>query len=151
MYEQLLPGETRLIECRQHKIMFFEPMMWLMLATVPVWFIALNDLSPWLWIIPGVLYLWGWILFFMRMIEYYSTKFIVTSERIILKSGILTREAMELMIDKCEGVMVSQSIFGRIFNYGTITVTTGEVSNLYKMVSDPLSFRDAISSARIDD
>ncbi len=150
MYDQLLPGETCLIRSRQHKIMFLEPLLWALLALIAGGVVLFYTLSPWLWIIPGTLCLWSLIRFTIKTIEYYSTNFIVTNERIILKTGILTREAMELMIDKCEGVMVTQSLMGRIWNYGTITVTTGEVSNRYTMVSEPLAFRDAISSARID-
>ncbi len=148
MYDQLSTGETCIIKSHQHKIIFLEPMLWFMLASILAVVVILNALDPWLWVIPGVFYLWGWIRFFGKMIAYLSTKYIVTNERIIRKTGIFAREAMELMIDKCEGVMVSQSVCGRLLNYGSITVTTGEVSNCYEMMSDPLAFRDAINQAR---
>ena len=49
------------------------------------------------------------------------------------------------MLRKCEGIQVEQSILGRILNYGTLLVTTGEVTNQYKMIKDPVTFSTRIN------
>ncbi len=72
-------------------------------------------------------------------------QFILTSKRVIIKRGIIERKVSELMLRKCEGIQVEQSILGRIFNYGTLCVTTGEVTNRYKMIKDPITFSTHIN------
>ena len=49
------------------------------------------------------------------------------------------------MLQKCEGVMVEQSIMGRILNYGTVIVTTGEATNNYSYIRNPFGFSTAIN------
>lgn len=70
----------------------------------------------------------------------------VTNKRVILKTGILSRNAVDLVLSKCEGLHIKQSIAGRIFNYGTITVTTGGVTSSYAYIVDPLAFRREINA-----
>jgi hypothetical protein len=43
-------------------------------------------------------------------------------------------------------VQLSQSIMGRILNYGTVIVsTTGEATNDYKFIKDPIRFSTLIN------
>ncbi|MBQ6278224.1 MAG: PH domain-containing protein, partial [Muribaculaceae bacterium] len=70
--------------------------------------------------------------------------YVVTTNRLIFKRGIINRNSHELLLKKCEGVQVDQSIPGRIFDYGTVVVTTGEVTNSYKYISHPLRFTTKI-------
>ena len=51
---------------------------------------------------------------------------------------------MELMLHKCEGVQIRQSMLGRIFNYGTVYVTTGEETNSFEYIQDPIVFSTKI-------
>ena len=71
-------------------------------------------------------------------------QYVVTTNRLIFKHGIINRNSHELLLKKCEGVEVDQSIMGRIFNYGTVNVTTGEVTNQYKYIGNPLKFTTKI-------
>lgn len=47
---------------------------------------------------------------------------------------------------KCEGLHIKQSVWGRIFGFGTITVTTGGVTSSYPFIADPLAFRREINT-----
>lgn len=75
-----------------------------------------------------------------------GAEYVITNKRIILKSGIFSHDALELLLDKCEGLRVKQSLTGRLFNFGTITVTTGGAANQYTFVSDPLRFKREINA-----
>ena len=72
-------------------------------------------------------------------------QFVLTSKRVIVKKGIIERKVSELMLRKCEGIQVEQSILGRILNYGTLLVTTGEATNRYKKIKDPITFSTRIN------
>lgn len=74
-----------------------------------------------------------------------NTEYFITNKRLIVKKGIIQRNTTELRLAKCEGVMVEQSMLGRLFNYGTIKITTGEVVNTYRFIANPIRFRTMIN------
>lgn len=74
-----------------------------------------------------------------------TSDFAVTNRRLILKTGVISRNIVELMLTKCEGVALDQSILGRILGYGTLLTTTGGVTNKFKMIKDPITFRNYIN------
>jgi uncharacterized membrane protein YdbT with pleckstrin-like domain len=48
-------------------------------------------------------------------------------------------------MDKVESVDVDQSILGRMFGYGTVTIRrTGEAAEPFRDIADPIDFRNAI-------
>jgi len=80
-----------------------------------------------------------------RLIEKAGTLYAVTNKKVILKSGIIQRDALELVLGKCEGIRISQGIAGRLLGYGSIVVTTGGATNTFRYVSSPMAFRRAIN------
>lgn len=69
----------------------------------------------------------------------------VTNRRVIIKTGVISRRTVELVLAKCEGIQVMQSVLGRIFGYGSIVVTTGGATNCYYYVANPFRFKKAIN------
>lgn len=97
-----------------------------------------------------IMFLFGLFLFAHLMIIKATTEIAVTDERVIYKRGLIARDVGEIGIDRIEGVTVNQTIVGRIFNYGTITVRgmgIGEV-DLPPLIAAPIAFRNAIQEAR---
>ena len=72
-------------------------------------------------------------------------EFVVTNKRVIFKLGLIRRSVVELQLNKAEAIAFGESFWGRIFNFGTVVVTTGGATNTYRYIADPLSFRRAIS------
>lgn len=79
------------------------------------------------------------------LVKWGGKMFVLTNKRIIEKSGILQRDSNELVLHKIEGVNLSQSIFGRLMNFGTVIVTTGEVTNEYAYIKGPVKFKMKIN------
>ena len=74
-----------------------------------------------------------------------STEIAVTDRRIIFKRGLIQRHTIEINMDKVESVDVDQSILGRVFDYGTITVRgTGEGIEPLRNISAPIALRNAV-------
>jgi uncharacterized membrane protein YdbT with pleckstrin-like domain len=84
----------------------------------------------------GLIFLvWAWV-------SYKTTEFAVTDKRIIAKTGLISRNTVEMFLDKVESLNVEQSIPGRILNYGTVTIRgTGATSEPIKSISAPLVLR----------
>jgi uncharacterized membrane protein YdbT with pleckstrin-like domain len=81
-------------------------------------------------------------------IRYRTTEFAVTDRRIIAKTGLVSRRTVEMFLDKVESLNVEQSIPGRMFNYGTVTIRgTGATSEPFYNISSPLELRKSFMEA----
>ena len=82
-----------------------------------------------------VLLAWAWI-------SYKTTEFAVTDKRIIAKTGLVSRKTVEMFLDKVESLNVDQSVWGRMLDYGTVTIRgTGATSEPINNISAPLELR----------
>jgi hypothetical protein len=74
----------------------------------------------------------------------------VTNRRLILKTGLISRNIDELPVENIEAVEVSQSIMGRLLGYGQIHAHgTGEGKIFFPpYIADVVGFRRAIQHAR---
>ena len=87
-----------------------------------------------------------WVAAYFR---YLSVKIVITNKRVILTSGILVRRTNELNINKTESLQVEQSIAGRMFNYGSVTVSgTGGDHVSICGISNPQELRRAFTEAQ---
>ncbi len=77
----------------------------------------------------------------------WTTETDVTNLRVIHKTGFITRQTFEMSLDKVESVDVNQSILGRIFNYGNVTICgVGEGVETIRTIASPLAFRNSITA-----
>lgn len=76
-----------------------------------------------------------------------STEIVVTSHRVLVKFGLISRRTMEMNMGKVESVDVRQGIVGRLFGYGVVVVRgTGSSIEPIKFVADPIGLRNAITA-----
>ena len=80
-----------------------------------------------------------------RILLKMGTEYVVTNKKVILKSGILSRDALELVLNKCEGIRINQSLMGML-GFGSIVVTTGGVTNKFDFITNPIKFRNEINA-----
>lgn len=72
------------------------------------------------------------------------SEFVITNRRIIIKTGFIARNTFEMNLSKIESVNVDQSVMGRIFNFGSITIIgSGGTRETFHKISKPLKFRKA--------
>jgi uncharacterized membrane protein YdbT with pleckstrin-like domain len=76
-----------------------------------------------------------------------TTEVAVTDRRVILKRGFIRRHTVEMNMQKVESVDVDQSQFGRLFNYGAVTIRgTGSTLERLARIDQPLKLRSAITA-----
>lgn len=102
-------------------------------------------------IILGVLLLplygLGLIIIISCIIKIHSTELALTNKRIIAKFGFISRQTVELRLEKIESIGVSQGVLGRILNFGSIVVRgTGGTGTPIPNINDPLAFRIFINN-----
>jgi uncharacterized membrane protein YdbT with pleckstrin-like domain len=81
-------------------------------------------------------------LFIAPLIAYYTSEFAITSKRLIIKTGFISRNTFEMNLSKIESINVNQSILGRMLGYGTVVIMgTGSTREPFAAIRDPLTFR----------
>jgi uncharacterized membrane protein YdbT with pleckstrin-like domain len=84
------------------------------------------------------------------LVAYKTSEFGVTTRRVIIKVGVVRRRTLELLLRQVEAISVDQSLMGRIFNYGSITLSgTGGIREVFHNIAAPLEFRRQIQSQTI--
>jgi uncharacterized membrane protein YdbT with pleckstrin-like domain len=90
----------------------------------------------------------GLIIFLVIMIPIWTTEIGVTNQRIIYKTGFISRSTQELQLRSVEEVNMQQSVLGRIFNYGKIEIHgTGEEEIVLPNLGDAVTLRKALQEA----
>ena len=81
-------------------------------------------------------------LFIAPIIDRYTDEFAITNKRVVIKTGLISRKTIELNLSKIESVNVDQTIMGRIFGFGTISIIgIGGTRETFVNIRKPLEFR----------
>jgi uncharacterized membrane protein YdbT with pleckstrin-like domain len=137
----LIAGEQIVYQTRIHPIVFLPP-VGMILAGIGFG-LALSPAGGLAVLVMGVAMAAG------AWIRQWASEFAVTNKRVIVKVGFISRRTIEINLSQVESVEVDQDIFGRLFNYGTITVSgTGGTREPFDLIDDPLAFRRAVQSQR---
>jgi uncharacterized membrane protein YdbT with pleckstrin-like domain len=76
-----------------------------------------------------------------------NTEITVTNRRIIYKTGFISRNTVEMNLDKVESVLVQQGLIGRILDYGTVIVRgVGAGLEPVRLISHPLDLHRHVSA-----
>lgn len=142
--KNLLSGEEIKYVARLHFFLFVQPVILLLIGA----FLASSskEISAMTHYTGLLILFFGIVSLLSRILIKVGSSYAVTNKRVILKTGVISRRAVDLVLAKCEGLHIKQSILGRIFNFGTITVTTGGASSSYPYIADPLAFRREINT-----
>jgi uncharacterized membrane protein YdbT with pleckstrin-like domain len=91
----------------------------------------------------------GLVLLVVAYIRYKTTELAVTNKRVVVKTGLISRNIIEINIAKVESVEVQQTVLGRIFNFGSLSIAgTGFNHAPIPNISDPMGFRKALTQVR---
>lgn len=97
--------------------------------------------------VGGAVVVVGLVLLVPPLVAYRTTEFGVTNKRVIVKTGFIRRHTLELLLRQVEAISVDQSLMGRLFGFGSITLTgTGGVREEFHRVVSPLEFRRRIQA-----
>ena len=145
----LQPGETIRHTATIHWIVYW-PGVLFAVAGLAVWgYGEMNDHGNMMFwqVVAGLLWVVALFLLIPEWFTWWTTEIAVTDRRIIFKQGFIRRSTMEMHMDKVESVDVDQSILGRIFDYGDVTIMgVGEGKETITTIASPLAFRNSITA-----
>ncbi len=169
----LADQENLLDETRATALFYFPgPILWLLvfgllsfwsLAQVHGWvgqlsayssvFGKLGSYRHWVVDLFLVLDLIGLLFLLVRYLRWVRTVYAVTSRRVIVQRGILSRDFDEIPVTQVRGVDVHQSVLQRILGYGTVRVSSEGGTRLgnedWKGIPKPFRFQKLIENATI--
>ena len=120
-------------------------MMFVLGIAFALWYTAAPSQHLTLLILSALSAVPGVLLFIAAWLKRFGTEIAVTDRRVIHKTGLVQRDTTEINMAKIESVDVSQSILGRVFGFGTLTIRgTGETIEALRNIASPLQFRNAI-------
>ena len=99
----------------------------------------------------------GFVLVFLPLISmlrdiliWTNHEYLVTNRRVIQISGIFNKNVVDSSLEKVNDVKMTQSFFGRMFDYGDVEIlTASEIGvNLFKRIGDPVKFKTAMLNAK---
>lgn len=78
-------------------------------------------------------------------LAYVSSELVITDLRVLIKTGIIRRPALELFISKVESVAVDQGLLGRWLDYGSVAIRgTDGRDERFAAIARPLEFRNCV-------
>ena len=151
----LVPGETVIYETRLHWIvMLWHIVLGCLLLGLPgvlLLYYTVNQTgieSKTLHVAQGggvALVVTGVVVILMGMVRRNATEMAVTNRRVVIKTGLVSRKTIEMLLNKVESIEVSETAFGRMLGYGTIVVIgTGGTPEPFHKVAHPLEFRSQV-------
>lgn len=141
--EVLLSDEQVIYKAKQHWFIYVKPLIFIFIGLI---FSSLNyDLSPFMVWVGYILLAIGVYRIIMAYFNAKAMECALTNKRLILKTGFVKRDSLEIVLTNSGGIRITQGIIGRLFNFGTLYVTNCGVSHTYHMINEPLVFKKIIS------
>jgi membrane protein YdbS with pleckstrin-like domain len=122
----LLDGEVVALDLRPHWWFFAGPLFAgipvLALFVVAIRWNGNDDLGKALWIFTAATAAAWAVWLGARLISWQTTHFVVTSERLVFRSGILAKHTRDIPLDKINDLASSQTFFERIIGAGDLLI-----------------------------
>jgi len=116
----LLPHERQVITVHQHPAVLIKPIFFVLIGLAVAGWLS-NSAAHGngtvilvIWVLWGILFLW----LVVKVIEWAETYFVVTSQRFILATGLVTRKVNMMPLTKVTDMTFQRSAMGRILGYG---------------------------------
>jgi len=83
-------------------------------------------------------------------LRYINQEYVLTNRRVIQVEGVLNRTATDSSLEKINDALLSQSVFGRMFDFGDLTVLTASESGIEKMrmIRSPIVYKKKMLDAK---
>ncbi len=148
----LTQGEVLVLRTRQHWLNLLRRarhalLLWLLgivIVGVVIWFNVqaglLRDLLSWAALLA---FLAGVVIFLWAFWHWWAQDYMVTSRRLLKVSGVLNKQSADSSLEMINDVVLRQSIWGRMFNYGDLEIMTAaeEPGDIYHMIAAPVLFK----------
>jgi Bacterial PH domain/Short C-terminal domain len=98
----------------------------------------------------AILFFGGIVVAIWTALRYVNQEYVLTNRRVIQVEGVLNRNSTDSSLEKINDAVLNQSVFGRMFDFGDLTVLTASESGIdkMKMLRSPIVFKKAMLDAK---
>jgi membrane protein YdbS with pleckstrin-like domain len=118
-------GETKVLDLRPHWSSFAVPATVLAAALGVLVALSAAGWPEWLQVVAAVATLVALARFALRYARWASTNFVVTSDRLIHRKGIVAKEGIEIPLERVNTVFFRQSVLERVLRCGDLVIESG--------------------------
>jgi uncharacterized membrane protein YdbT with pleckstrin-like domain len=137
----LQPGETVRYQGSVHWILYLPAIILGVFGAVS------SAFGPPGWVIAVICFLLALILALRAWFIRWMTEIVVTDRRVIYVHGFIQRDSVEVHMNQIESVDVDQTLLGRLFDYGDVTIRgTGTTHEPLRGVDRPIALRNEITA-----
>ncbi len=134
----LLPDEKIVFRTKKHLIIFFYPLVLLIISYYATGYMLnqplLNKLIFAPWLVTGIF--WA-----HTGLEYLFSDFAVTTHRVMMREGFFFRHANEMRVTTISQVNIDQGPVAQILNYGTVVIQAFGAFDAYTLIAKPIEFQ----------
>jgi Bacterial PH domain/Short C-terminal domain len=111
---------------------------------------AVGTLKTTLGLVALILFIGGIAVAIWNGLRYLNQEYVLTNRRVIQVEGVLNRNSTDSALEKINDAVLSQSIFGRMFDFGDLTILTASEAGIDKMrmLRSPIAFKKAMLDAK---
>ena len=107
----------------------------------------LAQYSTIVWSIIAIVILWQVVEVFLALTRIRTTKYTITTQRLILESGVFSKEVQEIDLRYIDDTQFRQSFIQRMLGIGSVVIVSKDVaSHTLRGIPDPRGVRELIRS-----
>jgi hypothetical protein len=151
----LTEGEVVVLRTRQHWLaligraragilLFFAGLLLLLVvAWFPNIFTSQSTLTNLVSGLALILLALGVLVFLYRLWIWWAQDYMITNRRLLKVTGVLNKRSADSALEKINDAVLSQSVFGRMFNFGDLEILTAaeQAVDRYHMLNNPKEFK----------
>jgi uncharacterized membrane protein YdbT with pleckstrin-like domain len=142
--KDLLPGETALLHINRHPLVLVKEVLGPTLVVLAISIVLILIRFSWFIVLAMLLGLFVYL--DIRYIIWRSVTYTITDQRILQRRGVLGKFTRSIGIARVQDVSTSQSLFGRLFDFGNVEIESAgkDGAEIFTYVPDPEHFRDIL-------
>ena len=118
-------GEEVVLDLKPHWWFFFGPLAALVVSIAATVAVMVFDLPDWLWFALLALTAINALWLLARLAKWATTQFVVTTDRLIYRSGVLAKKGLEIPLERVNNIHFNQGVFERMLRSGDLMIESG--------------------------
>ena len=118
-------GEEVVLDLHPHWWVFVKPALFCAVAVIATVVVAALEINDPLFLVFLVLDAMGVLWFAARYASWTTTNFVVTTDRLITRKGVLSKQGREIPLERVNDISSHQSVFERVIGAGDLVIESG--------------------------
>ena len=149
--KHLMQGETVLYKTRLHWVAVLVPLLLALALAIAGGFCLYQSAQDnrtgtgdaKLFAIAGAgLFVVAAVELMVAIVKRNSTEMAVTNRRVLVKTGLMSRRTIEMLVSQIESIVITEPFLGRMLGYGSVVIRgTGGTPETFHLIAHPTEFR----------